>query len=139
MGWHPCQMPELLLARIIAASSNVGDCVLDPFNGSGTTAVVAAKYGRKYCGLDISKDYVKKTIERIGKIRNQASDMEADEIKRLFVEIGIEKTKLLSSEKLLTIFIKQLSIRMNNGKEYSPEYVTEVIEEFAIGQKKINL
>jgi DNA modification methylase len=136
MGWHPCQMPELLLARIIAASSNKGDCVLDPFNGSGTTAVVAAKYGRKYCGIDISKDYVKKTIERIGKIRNQSSDMEADEIKRLFVEIGIDKAKLLSSEKLMEIFAKQFAIRMNNGKEYDKKYIASVIDESFVVQKK---
>lgn len=135
-GWHPCQMPELLLARIIAASSNEGDCVLDPFNGSGTSAVVAAKYGRKYCGIDISKDYVKKTIERIGKIRNQSSDMEADEIRRLFVEMGIEKTTLLESKKLMDIFAKQFSIRMNNKKEYEVEPIKSVIEEFCVGQKK---
>ncbi|MCE5340831.1 MAG: site-specific DNA-methyltransferase [Planctomycetaceae bacterium] len=135
MGWHPCQMPELLLARIIAASSNTGDCVLDPFNGSGTTAVVAAKYGRKYCGIDISKDYVKKTIERIGKICNQSSDMEADEIKRLFVEMGIDKAKLLSSEKLMGIFAKQFVIRMNNGKEYDKKYIASVIEDFSESKK----
>jgi site-specific DNA-methyltransferase (adenine-specific) len=135
MGWHPCQMPELLLARIIAASSNAGDCVLDPFNGSGTTAVVAAKYGRKYCGLDISEDYVKKTIERIGKIRNQSSDMENDEIKRLFVEMGIEKAKLLSSEKLIGIFAKQLTVRMNNKKDYDSGQIACVIKDFSESKK----
>jgi len=41
LGWHPCQMPESLLSRIIAASSNPGEIVFDPFNGSGTTAAVA--------------------------------------------------------------------------------------------------
>ena len=55
-GWHPCQMPELLLARIIAASSNPGDLVLDPFNGSGTTAAAALQLGRDYCGIDISEN-----------------------------------------------------------------------------------
>jgi len=134
-GWHPCQMPELLLARIIAASSNKGDCVLDPFNGSGTTAVVAAKYGRKYCGIDISKDYVKKTIERICKIRNQSSDMEADEIKRLFVEIGIDKAKLLGSEKLMGIFVTQFRVRMNNKKEYDSGQIACVIKDFAESKK----
>ena len=52
-GWHPCQMPELLLARIIALSSNPGDLVLDPFIGSGTTAAAARQLNRTYCGIDI--------------------------------------------------------------------------------------
>jgi len=64
-GWHPCQMPEKLLTRIILASSNEGDWVLDPFSGSGTTAVVASKLGRRYTGIEISKKYVKESQKRI--------------------------------------------------------------------------
>ena len=62
-------MPELLLARIIAVSSNPGDLVLDPFSGSGTTAAVACQLERRYTGIDISKNYVVNSIERIRKIR----------------------------------------------------------------------
>ena len=57
-GWHGCQMPIGVLDRIIKASSNPGDVVLDPFNGSGTTAVSAALLGRKYVGIDQSEEYV---------------------------------------------------------------------------------
>jgi site-specific DNA-methyltransferase (adenine-specific) len=57
-GWHGCQMPIAVLDRIIKASSNPGDVVLDPFNGSGTTAVSAALLDRKYVGIDQSKEYV---------------------------------------------------------------------------------
>src|SRR3954454_7066231 len=57
-GWHGCQMPIGVLNRIIKASSNVGDVVLDPFNGSGTTVVAAAMLGRKYVGIDQSAEYV---------------------------------------------------------------------------------
>ncbi len=63
--WHPCQMPEKVLERIIKVSSNPGDLVVDPFSGSGTTLVVAANLKRDYFGTDISKDYVKKSKERI--------------------------------------------------------------------------
>lgn len=49
---HPTQKPEKLLAKIILASSNEGDFVLDPFLGSGTTSVVAKKLGRKYVGIE---------------------------------------------------------------------------------------
>ena len=64
-GWHPCQMPEKLLTRIILASSNEGDWVLDPFSGSGTTAVVASKLGRRYTGIEISDEYVKESQKRL--------------------------------------------------------------------------
>ena len=57
-GWHGCQMPTAVLDRIIRASSNPGDVVLDPFNGSGTTVVTAALLGRKYVGIDQSEEYV---------------------------------------------------------------------------------
>lgn len=56
---HPCQMPEALLSRIITASSNPGDVVLDPFVGSGTTSVVAARLGRRSIGIDTSKNYIR--------------------------------------------------------------------------------
>jgi len=54
---HPTQKPEKLLAKIILASSNKGDVVFDPFIGSGTTAVVAKKLGRKYIGVEIDEHY----------------------------------------------------------------------------------
>jgi site-specific DNA-methyltransferase (adenine-specific) len=57
-GWHGCQMPIGVLNRIILASSNPGDVVLDPFNGSGTTVVAAALLGRQYVGIDQSEEYV---------------------------------------------------------------------------------
>jgi site-specific DNA-methyltransferase (adenine-specific) len=64
-GWHGCQMPIGVLDRIVKASSNPGDIVLDPFNGSGTTAVSAALLGRKYVGIDQSKEYVDFATKRL--------------------------------------------------------------------------
>jgi len=63
--WHPCQMPERVLERIIRVSSNAGDLVVDPFSGSGTTCCVAARLGRKYLGIDLSEKYVKESRRRI--------------------------------------------------------------------------
>ena len=65
MGKHPCQMPESLLERIVLASSNEGDLVLDPFCGSGTTVAVAQKFGRNYIGIDISPRYCELTRKRL--------------------------------------------------------------------------
>jgi site-specific DNA-methyltransferase (adenine-specific) len=54
---HPTQKPEKLLAKVILASSQPGQVVLDPFLGSGTTSVVAKKLGRHYVGLEIDEMY----------------------------------------------------------------------------------
>jgi site-specific DNA-methyltransferase (adenine-specific) len=54
---HPTQKPEKLLAKIILASSNANDVVLDPFLGSGTTSVAAKKLGRQYVGIEIDETY----------------------------------------------------------------------------------
>lgn len=54
---HPTQKPEKLLAKIILASTNESDFVFDPFAGSGTTAVVSKKLGRKFLSVEIDKTY----------------------------------------------------------------------------------
>ena len=64
---HPTQKPEALLYRIILASSNKGDLILDPFIGSGTTAVVAKKLQRNFIGIDNNKDYIKLATKRLKK------------------------------------------------------------------------
>lgn len=56
-GKHPTQKPEALLKRIILAASKEKDIVLDPFCGSGTTGVVAIRYGRKFVGIDSESKY----------------------------------------------------------------------------------
>lgn len=63
---HPSQKPEALLERIIKASSNVGQVVLDPFGGSFSTAAVANKLGRKAISMDINREYFKIGIRRTG-------------------------------------------------------------------------
>jgi len=62
---HPTQKPEEMLKRIILASSNKGDLVLDPFLGSGTTTFVAKKYGRDWIGIEREKKYVEAAKKRM--------------------------------------------------------------------------
>jgi site-specific DNA-methyltransferase (adenine-specific)/modification methylase len=62
---HPTQKPEEMLRRIIIASSNKGDVVLDPFLGSGTTAFVAKKLGRNWIGIEKDKKYFKVAEDRM--------------------------------------------------------------------------
>ncbi len=54
---HPTQKPEKLIAKLILASSNAGDVVLDPFSGSGTTGVVSKKLGRNYIDIELNPLY----------------------------------------------------------------------------------
>lgn len=56
-GHHPCQMPAAVMDRIILASSDVGDLVVDPFSGSGTTCASAKALGRRYFGVELSEGY----------------------------------------------------------------------------------
>jgi len=81
-GWHGCQMPEQLLGRIIRASSNPGDLILDPFAGSGTTLAVAKKLGRSFLGFELSPSYAEQIRKRLASIRvGQALDGASEPLK----------------------------------------------------------
>jgi site-specific DNA-methyltransferase (adenine-specific) len=62
---HPCQLPIHLLERIILMSTDEGDIVLDPFNGTGTTAIASKRLDRKYIGFDLSQKYVDITYKKL--------------------------------------------------------------------------
>ena len=62
---HPTQKPEALLERIVRASSNPGDMVLDPFAGTFTTAAVAQRLGRSSIGIELQEDFFKIGIRRL--------------------------------------------------------------------------
>ena len=65
---HSTQKPEMLLSRVILSSTDKGDLVLDPFSGTGTTAAVSKKLGRKWIGIEKELKYVKESIKRIDNI-----------------------------------------------------------------------
>ena len=62
---HPTQKPEKLFAKLILASSKPGDRIFDPFLGSGTSAVVARKLKRKFCGIESNREYCFWTAKRL--------------------------------------------------------------------------
>ena len=64
-GKHPTQKPIELLEKIILASTDEGDLILDPFNGSGTTGIVASELNRRYIGIEKEKNYLDLTIRRL--------------------------------------------------------------------------
>jgi site-specific DNA-methyltransferase (adenine-specific) len=69
-GKHPTQKPLALLDRIIIASTNKGDLVLDPFMGGGTTGVASIKYGRKFVGIEKEDAYLQLAKKRILSVSN---------------------------------------------------------------------
>ena len=76
---HPSQKPEALLERIIKASSNIGDSVLDPFAGTFTTCAVAKRLGRKTIGIEMQSVYFKIALRRL----TIASHFNEEELKPL--------------------------------------------------------
>jgi SAM-dependent methyltransferase len=134
-------MPENLLKRIISASSNPGDLILDPFCGSGATPAAALQLSRRYAGIEISREYVEKAKKRLIELnrpsliahstshKRQVTNNELNEIKRLSVDMGKPLREIAADKNLLKIFANQFAVRMNNKKKYSEtEIVTAVID-----------
>ena len=129
----PCQMPESLLARIIRVSSIEGHWILDPFIGSGTTAVVAAKLGRNFTGIDISEEYVRKSKERVKSCRNLAIEGEGKpkwneqleaELKWLYYENKVPTEQLKDDPLLLTLFAEKFNNRIGATKNpFQPKQI----------------
>jgi len=81
---HPCQLPLHLLERLLLMSTDEGDIVLDPFIGTGTTAVAAKKLGRKFIGVDIDPKYVEITTQKL-------EDVKPTIINNCYVSIFLDK------------------------------------------------
>jgi site-specific DNA-methyltransferase (adenine-specific) len=91
VGWHPCQMPEKVLERVVRACSNPGDTVLDPFAGSGTTVAVAARLGRRSLGIELSGDYAARAAERCGAlVRTEVQDEQHEDVQGLRQDEAVE-------------------------------------------------
>ena len=67
-GKHPTQKPEELLKRIVLASTNRNDLILDPFTGSSTTGLAAYLFGRRFVGIDTEKKYLDLSVKRFGEL-----------------------------------------------------------------------
>ncbi|TDM17188.1 site-specific DNA-methyltransferase [Macrococcoides caseolyticum] len=71
---HPTQKPEELIRKFILASSNRGDTIIDPFSGSGTTAVVCEQTGRKWMACDLNEEYNNWAIKRIEEVVKKSEE-----------------------------------------------------------------
>lgn len=112
--YHPCQLPDTLMERIIRISSNPGDIVLDALAGTGTTAVVANRLGRRYVAIDVDEKYVEITrqklseVERLGFIPRKST----------------RKPKTRYSKKELQLELRDLASRL--GRLPTPEDVQKM-------------
>ncbi len=80
---HPTQKPIALLERIIKASSNIGDLVLDPFSGTFTTSYVAKLLGRKSIGIELQEEYIKIGLRRIG-LASEYKGMTLEKVEKIY-------------------------------------------------------
>ncbi len=137
-GFHGCQMPEALLMRIVQASSNAGDIVLDPFVGSGTTVMAAKRVGRRYVGIDISDEYAKHTRKRLENVQDESAvepqngdwpQLHLDLLMQIYRETNVTAQNLLPNKVALRVIANALSARVDHT--YSAEEVEEKLERLA--------
>ena len=123
--YHPCQLPDALLKRIINLSTNEGDIVLDALCGAGTTPVIAARLGRQYIGIDIDESYVDITRRKIAEIEESGNIVRASTI----------KMRLKYTKKDLQLELRDLAARLGRlpthedikaMSRYSPDDFMEV-------------
>ncbi len=135
---HSTQKPEALLHRILLATSNKNDLILDPFLGSGTTATVAKKLGRNYFGIEKEKNYFKAAEQRIKATKPIKDDL-LDTLKNnrskpripfgSLVELGIIKpgTNIFDNKKKITARIMADGSIKHNQAEGSIHKVAATI------------
>ena len=135
---HSTQKPESLLHRILLATSNKNDLVLDPFLGSGTSAAVAKKLGRNYFGIEKGKNYFKAAVQRVNATKPIEDDL-LDTLKNnrskpripfgSLVELGIIKpgTNIFDNKKKITARIMADGSIKHNQAEGSIHKVAATI------------
>ena len=90
---HPTQKPIALLERIIKASSNLGDVVLDPFSGTFTTCFVAKELGRNSIGIELQNEYVKIGLRRL----NLANEYKGEKLEKEIRSFEVDKIPTANS------------------------------------------
>ena len=115
---HPTQKPEGVIERIVLASSNKGDIVLDPFSGSGTTLRVCQQLGRKAIGFELNPEYVAMTEQRLSepfsgfdsvdpRMERVPNDLRREDIRKEYLQNHI-KWFLKNHENAIEIFKKSV-------------------------------
>jgi len=127
---HSTQKPEELLYRVILATSNVGDVVLDPFSGSGTTAAVAKKLGRKFIGIEKEQKYIDISNERLSEINPLETEILEYEVEWKMPKIPfgslIESKLIFPGEFLFSKDKKNLALVLADGSLKTTELTASI-------------
>ncbi len=99
---HPCQLPIPLLERVVLMSTDVGDVVLDPFLGTGTSALAAKALGRHYVGIEVDAAYGRLAEEKLAKV-------EASRHEGYYVSYFLGKMQSIRDVDALQLFPRQLT------------------------------
>jgi site-specific DNA-methyltransferase (adenine-specific) len=111
--YHPCQLPEPLMNRIIQLATNPGEVVLDAFGGTGTTPITALRLGRQYVAIDLDTNYVNIMRDKIA----QVEDLGQVQRQR------VKQTSRTVTKKALQLELRHLSLDL--GRLPTPEDVKE--------------
>ena len=114
---YPTQKPEALLERIIKASSNPGSIVLDCFCGSGTTAAVAEKLGRRWIAADMNKGAVQTTMKRLAKFASAKNGDKLADKRRGFAHYRVNNYDYAEEKILRELAIEKHNIEKLNGRD----------------------
>jgi len=112
--YHPCQLPDQLMERIISLTTKPGDIVLDPLAGTGTTVVAAARLGRRYVGIDIDEMYINIMRDKLAQIQRMGT------VQRK----SISKPRSRYSKKALQIELREIALHL--GRLPTPEDVRQL-------------
>lgn len=122
---HPCQLPIHLLERLILMTTDEGDTILDPFLGTGTSAIAAKKMGRHYIGIELDKEYVELAKRKVKRTR-------LSKINGCYVSIFLNKIQTIRHddyEKIKALLkTKKLKINGESFKQLSLPYFTNIDE-----------
>lgn len=91
--YHPCQLPQPLMERIIRLATNPGDVVLDAFGGTGTTPLTALQLGRQYVAIDLDANYVKIMQEKIAQVKD-IGQIQRHSVKHVSRKVSIKALQL---------------------------------------------
>ncbi|MBI3853046.1 MAG: site-specific DNA-methyltransferase [Verrucomicrobia bacterium] len=121
---HPCQLPVHLLERVILMSTDPGDVVLDPFLGTGTTAIAAKALGRHYIGMELDETYVRIAKQKLKRVTRSKH-------KGFFVSYFLNKLQSVRDIDARQIFPAQLTKQQKRQREQLLETVQPTELEFA--------
>lgn len=136
---HPCQLPIPILERIVLMSTDPGDVVLDPFLGTGTTAVSAKTLGRHFVGIDVDSEYVALANDKIERVEETTYQgyFVSNFLGKIQSIRDIDAAKIFPAQ-LTTVEKKRMKENGDNGNNHNEYQSTAVTGQNRLLEKKSN-